>query len=121
MAPAPATTIWCDRDRVLQVHANLIGNALKFSASGGRVEASFEAGERFLTFAIRDTGQGITEDALPRVFDAYWSTARRSGDGTGLGLFISKGIVEAHGGRIWIESRIGEGTTVRFTMPVAAA
>jgi signal transduction histidine kinase len=106
----------CDRDRVLQVLSNVIGNAMKFCPSGGRVALSLEPGERHATFTVRDTGPGIQPELLPHVFDAYWSTARSRREGTGLGLFISKGIVEAHGGRMWIESRVGEGTTVRFTL-----
>ncbi|HET9598563.1 MAG TPA: ATP-binding protein [Anaeromyxobacteraceae bacterium] len=111
--------VQCDRGRVLQVLSNLIGNALKFCGPGARIDVSLEPAEAFATFTVRDTGPGISPEALAQVFDAYWSTARSRSDGTGLGLFISKGIVEAHGGRIWIESRLGEGTVVRFTIPAA--
>jgi PAS domain S-box-containing protein len=120
-ARGPGAAMRCDRDRILQVFTNVIANAIKFCATGDRVDVSLEPGERFATFTIRDTGPGIAEDALPHVFEAYWSTARRPDEGTGLGLFISKGIVEAHGGRIWIESRVGRGTAVYFTIPVASA
>jgi signal transduction histidine kinase len=113
--------IRCDRDRILQVFSNVIGNALKVCGSGDHVEVAVEAGEQLATFTVRDSGPGIPEDALPFVFEAYWSTARRPDQGVGLGLFITKGIVEAHGGRIWIESRVGSGTVVRFTIPVASA
>jgi signal transduction histidine kinase len=111
----------CDRDRVLQVLANVIANAMKFCERGARVALSLERGERDVTFTVRDTGPGVRPELLPHVFDAYWSTARSREEGTGLGLFISKGIVEAHGGRMWIESRLGEGTTVRFTLSRAVA
>ena len=118
---AAAAAVSCDRNRVLQVFSNVITNAIKFCASGDRIDLSVGAGERFATFTVADSGPGIAEDALPLVFEAYWSSAKRPCDGTGLGLFISKGIVEAHGGRMWIESRVGDGTKVRFTIPVAGA
>jgi signal transduction histidine kinase/DNA-binding NarL/FixJ family response regulator len=118
---AAGTAVRCDRDRVLQALSNVIANAIKFCGSGDRIELAVGADEQFATFQVADTGPGIADDALPRVFEAYWSNARHAGGGTGLGLFISKGIVEAHGGRMWIESRVGHGTTVRFTIPVAAA
>jgi PAS domain S-box-containing protein len=112
------TALRCDRNRVLQALSNVIANAIKFCGSGDRIELAADAAERFATFTVADSGPGIAEDALPRVFDAYWSGAKDPRHGTGLGLFISKGIVEAHGGRIWIESRVGEGTKVRFTIPL---
>ena len=118
---AVAAAVSCDRNRVLQVFSNVIANAIKFCASGDRIDVSMGAGERFATFTVADSGPGIAEDALPLVFEAYWSSAKRPCDGTGLGLFISKGIVEAHGGRMWIESRVGDGTKVRFTIPLAGA
>jgi signal transduction histidine kinase/CheY-like chemotaxis protein len=115
---APAA-VRCDRDRVQQVFSNVLANAVTACAAGDRIEVALDADERFATFTIADSGPGIAHEALPLVFEAYWSGARQRGRGTGLGLFISKGIVETHGGRMWIESRVGEGTTVRFTMPLA--
>ncbi len=114
-------SVECDRDRLLQVFANAITNAITFCRSGDRIDLAVAGDGRFATFTVADTGPGIAEDALPLVFEAYWSGARQAGHGTGLGLFISKGIVEAHGGRVWIESRVGQGTTLRFTVPIAAA
>jgi signal transduction histidine kinase len=68
---------------------------------------------------VLDSGRGIAAGQLPRVFDRYWQSSRTDRQGAGLGLAIAKGIVEAHGGRIWIESRLGEGTTASFTLPLA--
>ena len=118
---AAAAVVDCDRNRILQVLSNVIANAIKFCSSGDRIDVAVVPGERFATFTIGDTGPGIAEEALPHVFEAYWSTAKQSMHGTGLGLFISKGIVEAHGGRMWIESRVGQGTNVRFTTRVTGA
>ena len=112
-----AIAVQCDRSRILQVFSNVLANAIKFCAAGAGVRMSAERGEGFATFTIADTGPGIAEDDRPHVFEAYWSARPSARHGTGLGLFISKGIVEAHGGRIWIESQAGLGTTVRFTLP----
>jgi PAS domain S-box-containing protein len=118
-ATATAAAVLCDRDRVQQVFSNVIANAVRVCASGDRIDLTAHADERFATFSVADSGPGIAEDALPFVFEAYWSGAKQRGQGTGLGLFISKGIVDAHGGRMWIESRVGDGTKVRFTIPIA--
>jgi signal transduction histidine kinase len=110
-----------DHDRILQVLANLVSNAIKFTPEGGRISIRVEpAGEEVL-FSVTDTGPGIGEENLGRIFERFWQV--RSGDkrGLGLGLFISRCIVEAHGGRIWAESKMGEGSTFRFTLPGARA
>ena len=104
-----------DRDRVLQVLSNLIGNALKFTPQGGEVKISVEHRQDLARFAVSDTGPGIAESDVAKLFDRFWKGAAA---GTGLGLFIAKGIVDAHGGRIWVESRPGEGATFRFELPV---
>jgi PAS domain S-box-containing protein len=123
LASRGATTapVLCDRDRVQQVFSNVIANAVRVCGPGDRVDLAACADDRFATFTVADSGPGIAEDVLPLVFEAYWSSAKQRNHGTGLGLFISKGIVEAHGGRMWVESRVGEGTKVRFTLPVASA
>jgi PAS domain S-box-containing protein len=113
--------VLCDRDRVQQVFSNVIANAVRVCGSGDRIDLTVCADDQFATFSVADSGPGIPVDTLPLVFEAYWSSAKHRSHGTGLGLFISKGIVEAHGGRMWIESRVGEGTNVRFTIPIAAA
>jgi signal transduction histidine kinase len=110
-----------DRDRLLQVFDNLIGNALKFTESGGRVTAGVAPGESGVLFWVADTGRGMTPDKLVRVFDRFWQASARSGRlGAGIGLPITKGIVEAHGGRIWVESAPGQGSTFFFSIPVVA-
>lgn len=114
-----AIAVRCDRSRILQVFSNVLTNAIKFCAAGARVRVGAEHGEGVAMFTVTDTGPGIAEDELPHVFEAYWSARPQVRQGAGLGLFISKGIVEAHGGRIWIESEAGRGTTVRFTIPTA--
>lgn len=115
--------VLADRDRVQQVFSNLIGNAIKFTPEGGRitVEAAPDGAE--VRFAVADTGIGIAPESLARVFDRFWQARRPrpEGRGIGLGLAIVKGIVEAHGGRVWVESQEGVGTTFYFTLPVADA
>ncbi|HET9959735.1 MAG TPA: HAMP domain-containing sensor histidine kinase [Polyangiaceae bacterium] len=110
-----------DHERVLQVLANLVGNALKFTAEGGRIHILVEPIDAFVQFAVADTGRGIGTE-LPAIFDRFWQLADKSArSGLGLGLYISKCIVEAHGGKIWAESRVGEGSTFYFTLPAADA
>jgi two-component system, sensor histidine kinase and response regulator len=113
--------VWCDRERILQVFSNLIGNALKFCPSGATVTlcAAIEAGTAH--FSVIDTGPGIESKELPHLFDAYWSGREHEQQGTGLGLHIVKGIIDAHGGKVWAESRLGEGTTFHFTLPLESA
>ncbi|HEX5761154.1 MAG TPA: ATP-binding protein [Thermoanaerobaculia bacterium] len=107
-----------DRDRVLQVLSNLLGNALKFTAEGGRVTLRLERRESAVRFSVRDTGPGIPEDKLPGIFERF---AQANGDrsGLGLGLYISRWIVEEHGGTIAVESEVGRGSTFSFTLPLA--
>jgi signal transduction histidine kinase len=107
----------CDRERVAQVLSNLVGNALSFAPRGAAVAVRLALREGEAEVAVVDEGPGIAPDDLPHVFDRYWKS--RSRRGTGLGLAIARGIVDAHGGRIWVESRIGEGSTFTFTLPLA--
>jgi PAS domain S-box-containing protein len=108
----------CDRSRALQVLANLMGNALKFTPAGGtvRVEAHTEGGEVRVTVA--DEGPGIPPEDQPRIFDRYWMGKK---GGTGLGLAIAKGIVDAHGGRIGVESEPGRGCRFTFSLPLTSS
>lgn len=112
--------IAADRDRLLQVLSNLIGNAIKFTPEGGRIELDVRAADDGVRFSVSDTGAGISADDLSKLFQAFWQSQSGSLEGAGLGLMIAKGIVEAHGGRIWAESRLGEGTTFYFTVPAPA-
>jgi signal transduction histidine kinase len=111
--------IECDRDRVLQVLGNLIGNAIKICQPGDSIAVTCVPAGGEALFAVSDTGPGIPEAELPHLFEPYWSAERHAKKGTGLGLYISKGIIEAHGGRLWVESKQGEGATFYFTLPVA--
>jgi signal transduction histidine kinase len=106
----------CDRERVLQVLSNLVGNAIAFTPPGGRVTVRARASGPEIVVSVADTGPGIPEDHQRLIFDRFWKS-RSSGQGSGLGLSIAKGIVEAHGGRIWVESSPGEGATFLFTLP----
>lgn len=109
----------CDRDRVLQVFSNLLGNAIKFCRTGDAITIRGEIRAGKARFAVSDTGPGIPEGEPPHVFEPYWSAKRHVKKGTGLGLYISKGIVDAHGGRLRAESKAGEGATFSFTLPLA--
>jgi signal transduction histidine kinase/CheY-like chemotaxis protein len=111
----------CDRDRVLQIFTNLIDNAVKFTAAGGSISVRGEPGPTEVRFAVRDTGAGIPKEQRRRLFDRYWRANERSKAGRGLGLYIARGIVEAQRGRIWVESRVGAGSTFFFTLPRAGA
>jgi signal transduction histidine kinase len=106
-----------DRDRILQVLANLVGNALKFTNAGGRVEVLAEDHADRVELAVRDDGIGMGPQQLAHLFERYWKAEPGSRSGAGLGLAIAKGIVEAHGGSIRAESERGRGTMVRFTIP----
>ena len=107
-----------DRERVLQVLANLLGNAVKFTPQGGRVALSVAADGDEVRFAVSDTGPGIPPEHLPHVFDRFWKVRAANRQGAGLGLAIARGIVEAHDGRIWVESAPGAGSTFSFTLPL---
>lgn len=104
---------------MIQVLTNLVGNAIKFAGPETAIAIAVSAGAKDVTFAVTDRGPGIPEAELPHLFDRYWKGKPSGQHGAGLGLFIAKGIVEAHGGRIWVESKVGEGSTFRFTMPIA--
>ncbi len=110
--------VLCDRDRVLQIFGNLCGNALHVTPRGGFIRVSATRDGEFICFRVSDTGPGLPSAQLAAVFDRYWQAAPGSSSGVGLGLFIVKGIVEAHGGRVWAESPPGEGASFFFTLPV---
>jgi PAS domain S-box-containing protein len=109
----------CDRDRVLQVFANLLGNAFKFCWRGDEITVRARRDGEELLFQVADTGPGIPPDERKHIFKAYWSAERRGKKGTGLGLFITRGVIEAHGGRLWIEDAVSRGATFSFTLPIA--
>jgi len=112
-----------DRDRVLQVLTNLLDNAIKFTPEGGTVDVSVTSPPTGAVVSVTDTGRGIPADDLPRIFDRFYRVDRsrsREAGGTGLGLAIAKHIVEAHGGRITVTSRVNAGSTFTFTLPLAS-
>lgn len=112
--------VHADPERVFQVLANLVGNASKFSPEESRIHLSARrTATGMCEFLVRDEGRGISPDQIPKIFDRYWQAEQTSRGGAGLGLYISKGIVEAHGGTIRVESRIGHGTTIYFTVRLA--
>jgi signal transduction histidine kinase len=110
-----------DAHRLLQVLSNLLSNAMKFTPPGGRVILAAGLSIGGVRFTVSDTGRGIPAEELPHVFDWYWQSERGGKIGTGLGLAIASGLVEAHGGRLHVESAVGHGTTFWFTLPVGGA
>jgi signal transduction histidine kinase len=114
---ASGVRVFADRERILQVLSNLVGNALKFTPPRGRVTLSLERVAGAVRFSVSDTGAGIPAAEQERIFDRFWTRDRATSRGTGLGLFIAKAIVEAHGGKIWVDSAPGQGSTFRFTLP----
>jgi signal transduction histidine kinase len=110
--------IFADRERMLQVLSNVLGNAIKFTPASGEVVVSAALEHRSVKFAIRDNGPGIAPDDLARVWKPFWQGSRSGQRGAGLGLAIAKRIVQAHGGRIAVESELGRGSTFTFTVPL---
>lgn len=111
--------LYADRERLLQTFSNLVGNAVKFTPEGGVVYISAEGKGSEVQLTVADTGIGISPEDAQHVFDRYWQAkSRRKGkQGIGLGLVIVKGIIEAHGGRVWMESEVGKGSSFHFTVP----
>lgn len=116
--PGERITLEADQGRVLQALGNLVGNALKFTPEGGAVRIEVIAQDDVLRIGVRDTGPGMDAAQLAHVFDRFWQG--RAGDrrGAGLGLAITRGIAEAHGGRLWLESEPGQGTTAWLELPL---
>ncbi len=116
--------LMADGARITQVFTNLIDNALKYSSDGSDICVAANRENDDIVFSVSDTGHGITPENVPHLFDRFWQvsndpTARKSG-GLGLGLAICKGIIEEHGGKIWADSIPGVGTTISFSIPIAA-
>ena len=112
---------YADRQRVLQILSNLVGNAIRFTPAGGSVTLSAERTGEHVAVSVTDTGSGIQAEQLPRVFERFWRGHRDDKHGTGLGLSIVKGLVEAHSGTVAVASRPGEGARFSFTLPATAA
>jgi signal transduction histidine kinase len=118
---APAIQVSCDRSRVLQILSNLVGNAIKFTSAEGSITVDTRVDEGYAVVSVSDTGKGISEADLARIFDRFWQAENLSRSGIGLGLVIAKGLVEAHGGRIAVDSKLGVGTTFSFSLPLVKA
>lgn len=108
----------CDRGRIIQVLWNLLGNAIKFSPENSEIDLEVQRQNGSIKFSVKDHGPGIAPQNLSKVFRKFWQAPEKASLGTGLGLAIAKGIVEAHGGNIWVESTLGEGATFHFTIPL---
>jgi signal transduction histidine kinase len=106
----------CDRERVQQVLANLVGNAIKFTSHQGTIRVRAAAANDEVVVSVSDTGMGIPDRDLPHIFEPYWKADGRQKSSTGLGLSIARAIVEAHGGRIWVDTVEGRGSTFYFTL-----
>ncbi|BDG06085.1 GAF domain-containing sensor histidine kinase [Anaeromyxobacter oryzae] len=117
LVPGDLPPVSWDPDRIVQVIANLVGNAMKFSPDGAGIRIRAERTPEGLRFAVQDDGPGIAAEVVEHLFDRYWQPAGTQKRGHGLGLFIVKGIVEAHGGRVWVEAAPGRGATFLFTIP----
>jgi signal transduction histidine kinase len=112
-----------DKERVKQVLINILGNAIKFSPDGSVINIRVGREKNEVLFEIQDFGCGIPKDEKDKIFETFYqveATEDRRHDGAGLGLSISRGIVLSHGGRIWVESEVGKGSTFSFTLPVKA-
>lgn len=119
--PEGLPSIEVDRSRILQVFSNLLGNAVKFTSIGGEITVSAEPQPGHVLFSVTDTGPGIPAEDLPHLFDRHWQARATARKGAGLGLFIAKGIVEAHEGVLQVRTQRGVGSTFFFTLPAGAA
>ena len=117
--PEDLPLVLIDVDRASQVIVNLLGNAIEHTPDHGHIKISAASDASFVRVTVSDTGQGIGPDDLPHVFERYWRKDPAGRKGMGLGLFIAKGVVEAHGGAIGVDSKLGEGTVFSFTLPIA--
>jgi signal transduction histidine kinase len=119
MSELEEITVSADERRVRQVVFNLVSNAVKFTPDGGRIDISARADDGRVEIAVADTGPGIAQPDLETIFEEFEQTSDgRKAEGTGLGLPLSRKLVELHGGRLWVESEPGQGSTFRFTLPV---
>jgi signal transduction histidine kinase len=116
-APDGVVLAMADERRLSQVISNLVGNALKFTPAGGHITLNVAAQDSAVVLSVADTGEGIPPEERETIFARFVKGARRGHEGFGLGLYIAKRIVEAHGGRIWVESTFGRGSTFYFALP----
>jgi signal transduction histidine kinase len=121
-APTSLPLVLADPDRVERILTNLLTNALRYSDPETAVAVRLAEGAGEVIVSVVDRGRGIPSDEIPRLFERYYRGRAGQGEreSLGLGLYITKGLVQAHGGRIWVESRVGEGSAFSFTLPIAA-
>jgi signal transduction histidine kinase len=117
--PAEGMRVRADPIRITQALGNLLGNALKFTPEGGEVRFCASSGDGQVVIEVTDTGPGIPPEQAAHLFEHFWQARRNDKRGVGLGLTIAKGIVEAHGGRIWCTSTPGAGSTFSIALPAA--
>ena len=117
--PSDCVEVLCDEDRTIQILTNLINNSIKFTESSGKINICAKKIGSMVEITVEDTGKGISEENLTHVFDRFWQEKNTAYIGTGLGLAISKGLVEAQGGKMWVKSLHGSGTTFYFTLKLA--
>jgi signal transduction histidine kinase len=118
--PPDTLRLSADQSRITQVLDNLLGNSLKFTPPGGKITVNVNIQQNEAQVSVADTGPGIPDEALSRIFEPYWQV-QKTRTGMGLGLYIAKTIIEGHGGRIWVKSAVGRGTTFYFTLPSSSA
>jgi signal transduction histidine kinase len=122
--PAPGLPPVCaDPERLERILTNLLSNALKYSEAGREVTVTLTRRDDLVITTVTDRGKGISPDELPHLFQRYFRTgaARQQREGLGLGLYVSRMLVDAHGGQIWVESELGKGSSFSFSLPVAGA
>jgi signal transduction histidine kinase len=120
IASSFSSVVNCDAKRIEQVLSNLVGNAIKFTPRGGSIHLSLSQKENALVVSVTDSGQGIFDEEKIRIFDRFAQINNKDRNGLGLGLYISKMIVEAHHGRIWVTSKLGQGSTFSFALPLTS-
>ena len=109
--------LWADKNRIAHVLEILVSNAMKFTSEGSVSVAARAAGSE-VVFWVTDTGSGIASEEIPHLFDRFWQARGQTCPGTGLGLAIVNATVQAHGGRVWVESELGSGSTFFFSLPI---
>jgi len=116
--PPDLPAVRVDAHRISQVMANLLGNAIKFTPERGRIRVTARQAGNAVIVSVSDNGNGISNEDMQKVFDWFFQAQEYKRVGTGLGLSIAKGIVEAHGGSIWVESQLGRGSSFSFSLPL---
>jgi len=111
--------LYADKNALHDIFINLLSNAFKFTADGGRISITAAQKDQAVHLGVKDTGMGIPEDKLQMIFDEFYQVEGGKHGGTGLGLAIAKRLVEEHGGRIWAESKLGKGSLFSFTLPLS--